>query len=91
MKDFYCVLTFHTTHHALNTEKVLKEKNIPVKLMPVPRQVSSSCGIAAEFPCESREKILKLCKEYHIEFDDVHQIQNDKKSNWFAKWISTSK
>lgn len=91
LKNYYCVLTFHTTHYALNTEKVLKERNIPVKLMPVPRQVSSSCGIAAEFPCEEKEKVLLLCKEYHIEFDDVHQIEKDSKNNWFTKLISMNK
>ena len=91
MKNYYCVLTFHTTHYALNTEKVLKEKNIPVKLMPVPRQVSSSCGIAAEIPCEEKEKVLLLCHEHHIEFDDVYQIEKNKESNWFIKLLSTEK
>ncbi|SDK19683.1 Protein of unknown function [Natronincola ferrireducens] len=91
MKDYYCVLTFHTTHHALNTEKVLKENNVAVKLMPVPRKVSSSCGIAAEFPCELKEAVLNICNSHHIELDQVHKIQKDSKHNWFAKLLNTAK
>ncbi|NMA85292.1 MAG: DUF3343 domain-containing protein, partial [Epulopiscium sp.] len=44
MEDTYCVVTFHVTQHALIFEKAMKEADYPVKLMPVPRQVSSSCG-----------------------------------------------
>ncbi|AKL94394.1 hypothetical protein CACET_c08860 [Clostridium aceticum] len=90
MKNYYCVLTFHNTHYALNTEKILKENHIPIKLMPVPRQVSSSCGIAAEFPCEDREMILKLCTEHHIEIDEIHKIQKQEKGNWFTKLMGTN-
>ncbi|AOY76289.1 DUF3343 domain-containing protein [Clostridium formicaceticum] len=90
MKNFYCVLTFHNTHHALNTEKVLKEKNIPVKLMPVPRQVSSSCGIAAEFSCKDKEVVLTLCKKHHIEIDEVHKIEKQEKGTWFTKLMRTN-
>ena len=91
LKDSYCVLTFHSTHYALNAEKVLKEKYIPVKLMPVPRQVSSSCGIAAEFPCTDKEKVLSLCQEYHIEIDDVHEIEKTNKDNWFKRFVKFDK
>lgn len=91
MKNSYCVLTFHTTHHALNSEKVLKEYGIPVKLIPVPRQVSSSCGIAAEFPCDEKDRIQLICKQHHIEVDDIHEIKKETKNNWFSKLLSNMK
>lgn len=88
MKNYYCVLTFHTTQYALSTEKILKEYNIPVKLMPVPRQVSSSCGIAAEIPCEQKDKILKICYRYHVEFENFYQIEKEIKNNWFTNLLN---
>ncbi|EOD01183.1 DUF3343 domain-containing protein [Caldisalinibacter kiritimatiensis] len=87
MKDNYCVMTFHSTHHALNFEKALKTKGYDVRLMPVPRQVSSSCGTAAEFPCDKKEEILKICIEMDIEIDNPYTIENKKGSNWFSKFL----
>lgn len=81
-------MTFHSTYHALNFEKILKEFNYEVRLMPVPRQVSSSCGTAAEFQCEKKADILKICLDNHIEMDDIHRIENQKKNNWFVKLLN---
>lgn len=80
MEKYYCIVTFHTTNHALTFEKVFREKGIDVKLMPVPRQVSSSCGTAAQFPCELKDKIITMCLEQHIEIDEIHKIE-EKHSN----------
>jgi hypothetical protein len=84
-------MTFHSTHHALQFEKVLKERNINVRLMPVPRQVSSSCGTAGEFPCEQKDFIIKLCEELKIEKDQVHVVEKKQQNHWFAKWVNLSR
>ncbi len=81
-------MTFHSTHHSLIFEKEIKEKKIDVRLMPVPRQVSSSCGTSAQFPCEKREEILKICSDLVIEFDEVHKIEKQCKGNWFSKLLN---
>ncbi len=86
MKDYYCVMTFHSTAHALRFEKIFKDTDINVRLMPVPRQVSSSCGTAGEFPCDKKNEVLEICKREDIEMDSVHKIQKEKKKkNWFTK------
>lgn len=85
--DYYCVMTFNSTSHALNFEKLFKGRGIAVRLMPVPRQVSSSCGTAAELPCQLREEIQKLCHQQHIEYDEVHMIHHKQQKNWFVDWI----
>ena len=40
------VLTFHTTAAAMQTERACASEGIPGRLFPVPRQLSSDCGIA---------------------------------------------
>lgn len=40
------VLTFDTTAAAMETERVCAAEAIPGRLFPVPRQLSSDCGIA---------------------------------------------
>ncbi|SHH82519.1 Protein of unknown function [Caloranaerobacter azorensis DSM 13643] len=88
MKYFYCVATFHSTYHALQFEKVLKERGYEVKLMPVPRQVSSSCGTAGEFPCDKKEEILKICEEEGIIVDQVYKVEKKEKNNWLSKLVN---
>ncbi len=88
MQDYYCVVTFNVTQHALIFEKLMKSKSIEVKLMPVPRQVSSSCGTAAKIPCESELDILKWCEEDNVPIDAFHKIIDKKGSNWFSKHIN---
>lgn len=88
MDDFYCVVTFHVTQHALIFENLMKEKNISVKLMPVPRQVSSSCGTAGKIPCELEQDIKKLCMEKDIPIDGFHHIVSEKGKSWFSKYVN---
>lgn len=88
MENFYCVVTFHVTQHALIFEKFMNNKGIPIKLMPVPRQVSSSCGTAAKVPCELEYNIKKWCIDENIPIDDFHKVENKKGNNWFSKYIN---
>jgi hypothetical protein len=59
MKDTeeYHVILFDSVHHALRSEKILKEMGIPHKLIPVPRHISSDCGICLRFATHLRNRI----------------------------------
>lgn len=59
MKDTeeYHVILFDSVHHALRSEKILKEMGIPYKLIPVPRHISSDCGICLRFSAHLRNRI----------------------------------
>jgi hypothetical protein len=59
MKDteVYHVILFDSVHHALRSEKLLKEMGIPHKLIPVPRHISSDCGICLRFAVDLRNRI----------------------------------
>lgn len=43
------IATFFTHSGAIKYQNHLKKCGIPVELMPVPRKLSSNCGIAAVF------------------------------------------
>jgi hypothetical protein len=43
------VVLFLSVSHALRAEKLLKEAGIPCKLIPVPRHLSSDCGVCLRF------------------------------------------
>ena len=53
----YLVALFKSVSHALHAERVLKEANVPHKIIPVPRAISSDCGVCIRFLPEHSEVI----------------------------------
>lgn len=51
------VITFYTTAAAMSMEKKCGEKNLPGRLIPAPRSVTSDCGIAWCAPLSAREAL----------------------------------
>jgi hypothetical protein len=45
----YGIILFDTTQAAIRAEKVLDKAGIKTKLIPVPRHISSNCGISLRF------------------------------------------
>jgi bacterioferritin-associated ferredoxin len=41
----YAVILVYSTSHAMRIEKLLAEREIGCKMIPVPRQISSDCGV----------------------------------------------
>ena len=71
----YCIATFDTTHMALRFEKICRAAGHGAKIVPVPRKLSTSCGLACRYPCESEEAIKQLAEEKHIEVVAYHQVE----------------
>jgi len=73
VREFY-VVTFDSTHKAIKTEKITKEK-LDVELIPTPREISASCGLSLKFKEEHIDQLMYLLKEtdkdgmviYHVE------------------------
>ena len=45
-KAMRLIVTFHTTSAAMAMEKYCKEENLPGRLIPVPREITSGCGMS---------------------------------------------
>jgi hypothetical protein len=56
----------------MKAEKILKEKGIEVDLIPVPREISSDCGVAVELTKESEEKALFILRENKISMTECY-------------------
>ena len=76
-------MTFESTHAAISTEKLLAPAG--VRVMPVPRFISASCGIALRIKPEQREEAERLFKEgsslrggeyayFHIKTEDKSKV-----------------
>ncbi len=87
MVETYCVVTFESTQHSLMFEKLLKDNKLGVKLMPVPRQLSSSCGTAAYVSCDEKDRILELTKINNIPISEFHILEVSKSGSILSKFM----
>lgn len=70
------IISFYTVSEVLKFERHLKEENIKVSLMPVPRSLSSSCGTCAKTDKKDLDKIKKIIEENNIEYDQIYSIDS---------------
>lgn len=69
-----CIATFDTTHMALRFEKTCRNAGYNVRIIPVPRDLSASCGFACSFPCAERPLLEELALEAHVEIAEIHEL-----------------
>lgn len=56
----YMIALFKSVHHVLASENILKDEGIPHKLIPVPKSVSTDCGICIRFFREDMHVVERL-------------------------------
>ena len=49
----YFIITFESNYLALKAEKELKKHNITLEFIPVPREISSACGVCLKLDKET--------------------------------------
>ena len=76
----YFVITFPSVHHAMAFEDRLKNSPIKFRLIPVPRQISASCGVAAKVQHMNQEELLQLLEQYEVSFSAVYFYSDDGSS-----------
>lgn len=68
------VILFPSIHFALRAEKLMKQKGIPHKLIPVPRHLSSDCGVCLRIPWEKKEEVLGFLTQSAVKVDGAHPL-----------------
>ena len=68
----YFIITFPSVHYALKSEAILKQIHTNVRLVPVPREISSSCGVAAKVFESDLEIVTSNMRNNHLEFDAIY-------------------
>jgi hypothetical protein len=66
----YGVVLFHSTSGALRAEKLLKKEGIAYKIIPVPRHLSSDCGVCIRFSSQD-ESLVKKTLSNKVEVQSI--------------------
>jgi hypothetical protein len=70
----YCIFTFISTSHALKGEKVMKQAEAHFVMMPTPREVSTSCGLAIKVNPVEVKKYYQLLVEHRVSIEGVFRL-----------------
>jgi hypothetical protein len=54
------ILIFRGTHQVLSAEKTLKREGVAMRLVPVPRRLTSDCGLAIRISHSDRGKAREV-------------------------------
>ncbi|MCL0084111.1 DUF3343 domain-containing protein [Dehalococcoidia bacterium] len=68
------MVLFHSISGALRAEKLLKAEGVPLKMIPVPRHLSSDCGICIRFERADELKVEGILARSKLEIQGIHQI-----------------
>jgi len=74
-KEERCIITFFTVHQALRAEKVLMEAGFAISMIPVPREISSDCGVALEIPDGEETRIKSMLEENRVTLEGFHFLR----------------
>ena len=70
----YSVILVRSTSHAIRAERILEKAGVPMKLIPVPRHLSSDCGVCIRVERVVREDAREMLKSAGMGISAVHDI-----------------
>ena len=68
------VVTFETTTQAIAMERECKKNEFIGRLIPVPREISASCGLAWKCGEQNEEETASYMKEQDLEYEKIYRI-----------------
>jgi hypothetical protein len=73
-ESLHGVVLFHTNSAVLRAEKIMLREGIKIKLIPVPRDLSSDCGIALRFDRSDEPCIREILEMANVSFGSIHSL-----------------
>jgi len=73
-KELRLLITFHTTAGAMAMEKCCRQNALPGRLLPVPRCITSDCGMAWCAPVPARPALEALMQREKLDTDGIYEL-----------------
>ena len=73
-----CAAVLETIHYVLKGERALKRAGVRFELIPVPREISSDCGMALEFSCQDRNRVEQLLAEEEMTVVGIYRLSRGR-------------
>ncbi|MFH1625778.1 MAG: DUF3343 domain-containing protein [Pseudomonadota bacterium] len=73
-----CTMLLHSIHNVLKAEKLLKNGKVHIDLIPVPRGLSSDCGMAIEFNYSDLKRVQDTLEEGGLDIAGIYLNEERK-------------
>lgn len=70
-----CLATFSVTSMAIMFERACRKEGLEVRVVPVPRNLSASCGLACSYKCDDENRIRRICSEKNLQVEEYHRLE----------------
>ncbi len=68
----YNYMTFKSVSYAMKVEAELKKNDIQYKVIPVPRSISSSCGLCVRFFKDDMDKLKLIIEKTGLVYEKIY-------------------
>lgn len=69
------VILVDSTSHALKIEQILIKNNLSCKLIPVPRHLSSDCGVCVRINADQVDLVKELAQKNRATYREIQSLE----------------
>ena len=70
----YSVVLFYSVSSAFRAERLLQKNGIATKLIPVPRHLSSDCGISLRFDGLEEARVRVILENGQVDIQGIYPV-----------------
>lgn len=74
IRDRYAVVLVYSTSYAIRAEKILFRAGVATKLIPVPRHLSSDCGVCLRIERTDVEAAQQALAAAKVDVQGIHEV-----------------
>ncbi len=72
------VAIFNSIHRVMQAEKLLKERRLPILLIPAPRTLKSDCGLALRYAEGNRKEVEQVLADEGLLPEETYLKKDDE-------------
>ncbi len=81
----YGIITFGSTSYALKAEKTIKNMGTPFMIIPTPREISASCGLAIKLEPSFLDECIQILAREKVPIEEAYLIEEQDKKKILHK------
>lgn len=73
----YGVVLFYSTHEAMKAEKLAKEAQLKVRIIPTPEKIHASCGFSLKYELMEETRLSTLLLQAGVKAEGFYHVKRE--------------
>lgn len=73
----YGVVLFYSTHEAMKAEKLAKEAQLKVRIIPTPEKIHASCGFSLKYELTEEAQLCGLLLSAEVKAEGFYRVKRE--------------